>query len=266
MAHQPTEQGRGVIGITKVKAKGAFHIRLLGNGLNVKGFFPPFLINQAIHNAPTPKASHFVAPGVIGLHVFKNLQIGFIQPFITQVIGGCGENLTIRGSPAIMEFVCGVSLGILAGDLTKEPLPDPVFFIPRVEGQRDLLEQAGFRWNSTTDGFIKHIKIRFIHDFVCFLNPAPAQITNFNGDGSNLQGIIKAPEIDFLAGWLIGHFKGAFLDLPICLNPKAVDCPFQFSETGIFQGSEHLTNNKGIGFRVFHHSLDDVQGRGFGFL
>ena len=165
-----------------------------------------------------------------------------------------------------MEFVCGIPLGILAGDLTEEPLPDPVFFIPRVEGQRDLLEQAGFRWNSTTDGFIKHIKIRFIHDFVCFLNPAPAQITNFNGDGSNLQGIIKAPEIDFLAGWLIGHFKGAFLDLPICLNPKPVDCPFQFSKTGIFQGSEHLTNNKGVGFRVFHHSLDDVQGRGFGFL
>ena len=49
-----------------------------------------------------------------------------------------------------MEPVCGLSLGILSDDLTKEPLPDPMLFIPRVEGQGDLLEQAGFRWDSAT--------------------------------------------------------------------------------------------------------------------
>ena len=83
---------------------------------------------------PTTKASHFIAPGVGFLHGLKNLQVSFIQPFITQVIGGGGVNLPIRGSPAIMETVCGVPLGILAGNLSKEPLSDPVFFIPRVEG------------------------------------------------------------------------------------------------------------------------------------
>ena len=180
LAHQPTEQGRGIVGITEVKAEGAFHTGLFGNGLNVKGFFPPIIENQAIHNAPTPKASHFVAAGVVFLHAVENLQIRRIQPFITQVIGGCGVNLPIRADPAIMEFVCGVPLGIFTGDFPEEPLPDPMLFIPRVEGQRDLLEQAGFFRDSTTDGFIQHIKISFIHDFVCFFNPAPAQIANFN--------------------------------------------------------------------------------------
>ena len=78
--------------------------------------------------------------------------------------------------------------------------------------------------------------------------------------------IIKAPEVNLLTGWNIGHFKGAFFDFPISLNPKPVDCPLQFRETAILQGSEHFTNHKGIGFRVLHHPLDDVQGRGFGFL
>ena len=141
-----------------------------------------------------------------------------------------------------------------------------MLFIPRVESQSDLLEQAGFFRDSTTDGFIKHIEIIFIHDFIGFFNPAPAQIANFNRDGSNLQGIIKAPEVNLLTGWNIGHFKGAFFDFPIRLNPKPVDCPLQFRETAILQGSEHFTNHKGIGFRVLHHSFDDVQGRGFGFL
>ena len=179
-AHQPTEQGRGIVGITEVKAEGAFHIRLLGNSQIIKGFFPPIIENQAIHNAPTPKASHFVAAGVVFLHAVENLQIRRIQPFITQVIGGCGVNLPIRADPAIMEFVCGVPLGILAGDFSEEPLSDPMLFVPRVEGQRDLLEQARFFRDSTTDGFIQHIEIRFIHNFVCFFNPAPAQIANFN--------------------------------------------------------------------------------------
>ena len=165
-----------------------------------------------------------------------------------------------------MELICGVSLGILAGNLSKEPLPDPVLFIPRVEGQGDLLEQAGFFRDSATDTFIKHIEIIFIGDFIGFFNPAPTQITNFNRDGSNLQGIIKAPEVNLLTGGGIGHFKRAFLHFPISLNPKPVDCPLQFCETAIFQGSEHFANHKGIGFRVLHHPLDDVQGRGFGFL
>ena len=165
-----------------------------------------------------------------------------------------------------MEPVCGLSLGILSDDLTKEPLPDPMLFIPRVEGQGDLLEQAGFRWDSATDGFIKHIKIRFIHDFIRFFNPAPTQIPDFNGDGSYLQGIIKTPEINLLPGGGVGHFKGAFFDLPICLNPQPVDCPLQFRETGILQSSKHLANHKGIGFRVLHHPFDDVQGRCLGFL
>ena len=180
MAHQPTEQGRGIVGITEVKAEGAFHTSLFGNSLNVKGFFPPIIKNQAIHNAPTPKASHFVTAGVVFLHAVENLQIRRIQPFITQVIGGCGVNLPIRADPAIMELVCGVPLGILAGDLPEEAFPDPMLFVPRVECQRDLLEQAGFFRDSTTDGFIQHIKISFIHDFVCFFNPAPAQKPYFN--------------------------------------------------------------------------------------
>ena len=79
-----------------------------------------------------------------------------------------------------MELVCGIPLGILAGDLPEEAFPDPMLLVPRVECQRDLLEQARFFRDSTTDGFIQHIEIRFIHNFVCFFNPAPAQIANFN--------------------------------------------------------------------------------------
>ena len=180
LTHQPTEQGRGIVGITEVKAEGAFHIRLLGNSQIIKGFFPPIIENQAIHNAPTPKASHLVTAGVVFLHGVEHLQIRRVQPFITQVIGGCGVNLPIRADPAIMELVCGVPLGILAGDLPEEAFPDPMLFVPRVECQRDLLEQAGFFRDSTTDGFIQHIKISFIHDFVCFFNPAPAQKPYFN--------------------------------------------------------------------------------------
>lgn len=126
LADKPTEKRRWVIGITKVKAKGGFHTNLGAYFLHIEGFFPPVLKDQAIHNAPTTKASHFIAPGVGFLHSLENLQISFIQPFITQVIGGGCENLTIRGNPAIMEFVNGVPLGILAGDFSKEPFPDPM--------------------------------------------------------------------------------------------------------------------------------------------
>ena len=82
-----------------------------------------------------------------------------------------------------MELICGVPLGILAGDFPKEPLPDPVLFIPRVEGQGDLLEQAGFFRDSATDTFIKHIEIIFIGDFIGFFNPAPTQIPSGDHQG-----------------------------------------------------------------------------------
>ena len=53
LADKPTEKRRWVIGITKVKAEGGFHTGLGADFSRVEQFFPPVLINQAIHNAPT---------------------------------------------------------------------------------------------------------------------------------------------------------------------------------------------------------------------
>ena len=140
----------------------------------------------------------------------------------------------------------------------------PVLLIPRVERQRDLLEQR--RCAFAADGFIQRVEVALVHDFVGFFNPHPAQHAALRGDGGQFQWIIHAAKVDFLPRRLVGDFQRAFLPAPERLHLQAVNRPEKLCEAAVAQGAVRFADDQQVCAWVLHHAVDEIQCRRGAFL
>lgn len=133
--------------------------------------------------------------GLFHLHGFKKPSVSLVKPLITKIIRCHCQNIRARLR-------------------VEKPLFYPVPLVPRVKGQSKLLEQR--RRHLTSDRFVYGIEITLVHDFVRFLNPAPAQIPVLNGDRGDFIRIVKPSEVYRLSCPAVNDFQGRFFRCPVC--------------------------------------------------